>query len=463
MKTTGPLLSVRSLLFAVAVFAILQAAGSTNHHVLLITVDGGAAFYLRDPGSPLPTLRKLAAEGAMADGMRVANPSITWPNHSTLVTGVYPEKHSVLFNGVLVRPGPGLGVRVDGRRDKADLVAVPTLFDLLFKKGYRTAGINWPCTRNSGTLQDDFPDTPDTLTYTTPALRDELVSAGILGNASNATFSAQSAASRDQVWAAAATHVIRTRRPNFMMYHMLVTDGLQHRYGPRTPAAYAALAMADSQIRDVLTALEQAGIRDRTTLFIVADHGFETSTNIIHPNVLLRKAGLLTTNLVSTNPPTFRARVQIVSEGGTALVYFTNPETKHEDRERALKLFRETDGIAEIIESSKFADLGLPDPAKNLQMADLILVPKLGHAFSNLSTGEEHITAVTLTSGGLGNHGYLSSNTNMNALFVVSGRGIKRGSKLGTVDNRDVAPTIAHLLGQTLPGADGKVLRVILE
>jgi len=462
MKRTREMKSLFGIVLLIALAATCAVA-ATNHHVVLITIDGGAAFYLREPGAPLPTLRKLAGEGAVADGMRVANPSITWPNHTTLVTGVHPAKHSVLFNGVLVRPGPGLGVRVDPRRDKADLVAVPTLVDLLFEKGYRTAGINWPCTRNSGALHDDLPDAPESLTYTTPKLLDELVANGVLRNRSNATFHAQSAASRDQIWTAAATHVIRTRKPNFLLFHILVTDGLQHRYGPRTPAAYAALAMADSQVRDVLTALEQAGIRERTTLFIVADHGFETSTNIVHPNVLLRKAGLLETNLLSTNPPTFKARAQIVSEGGTALVYLTNPQTRQEDRAQVLKIFRDAEGIAQIFEPDTFAALGLPDPAKNPQMADLILVPKPGHAFSNQATGEEHITPVTLTSGGLGNHGYLASNTNMNAMFVAAGRGIKRGAKLGLVDNRDVAPTMAHLLGQTLPRADGKVLREILE
>ncbi|HWN95805.1 MAG TPA: ectonucleotide pyrophosphatase/phosphodiesterase [Methylomirabilota bacterium] len=445
------------------VFLAFGAAALTNDHVVLITIDGGAAFYLEDPAAPLPTLRKLAVNGATAQGMRVANPSITWPNHTTLVTGVYAEKHSVLFNGVLVRPGVGLGVSVDPRRDKSDLVAVPTLFDHLHKKGYRTAGINWPCTRNSGTLDDDFPDSPDTLTYTTPRLLNELVSAGILRDGNNTNFSRQSAASRDQVWTAAAAHVIRTRKPNLMLFHMLITDGIQHRYGPRTPAAYTALAQADFQLREILAALEQAGIRERTTLFIVADHGFETSTNIINPNVLLRKAGLLNTNLVSINPPRFKARVQIVSEGGTALVYFTDPQTKAQDRATALELFRGADGIAEILEPDSFAKLGLPMPDKNQQMADLILVPKPGHGFANNAAGDNLITPVTLASGSLGNHGYLASNTNMNALFVASGRGIKRGVKLGLVDNRSVAPTIAHLLGQKMPDADGKVLTEILE
>ncbi len=443
--------------------AALTASASTNHHVLLITIDGLASFYLTDPTAPLPTLRKLAADGASAEGMLVANPSITWPNHTTLVTGVYPEKHSVLFNGVLVRAGAGLSVRVDPKRGKTDLVIGPTIFDHLHRAGYRTAGINWPCTRESRTLDDDFPDVPDSITYTTLKLRQELIAAGVLRNSSNASFTAQSAASRDQIWAAAAAHVIRTRKPNLMLIHMLVTDGLQHRYGPRSPAAYAALAQADFQLRDILTALDDAGIRERTTLFVVADHGFETVTNVIHPNVLLRKNGWLETNLVSTSPPIFKARVQSVAEGGTALVYLTDPKTKEEDRPRVLQQLRELDGVIEVIEPESFGKLGLPMPDKNPQMGDFILVARPNHAFSNQASGDEEITPVTLTSGSPGSHGYLASNTNMNAVFVAGGRGIRRGAKLGIVDNRDVAPTIMHLLGQKLPGTDGKVLTSVLS
>src|SRR5204863_806015 len=139
-------------------FFQIHSAASTNDHVLLITIDGLAASYLSDPQARLPTLRGLATNGAVAEALHVSNPTITWPNHTTLITGVSPAKHSVLFNGLLVRPGPGLPVRIDGRRDQAELVAVPTVYDLLSRAGYRTANINWPCTRNSKTLDNHFPD-----------------------------------------------------------------------------------------------------------------------------------------------------------------------------------------------------------------------------------------------------------------------------------------------------------------
>jgi predicted AlkP superfamily pyrophosphatase or phosphodiesterase len=451
----------------VLAFGLLVAAavhGSTNHHVLLITIDGFAAFYLEDNTAPLPTLRKLANEGATAAGMKVSYPSITWPNHTTLVTGVHPEKHSVLFNGVLLRDGAGQGVVVDPRKDKAELVATPTVYDILYKAGYRTAGVNWPCTRNSGTLHDDFPDAPEMISNSTPRLRNELVAAGVLKDETDRSFAPLSAAAKDQVWTAAAAHVIRTHKPNFMLFHMLITDGIQHKYGPRTPAAYTSLAQADAQLRDILKALDDAGIRERTTIFVAADHGFETATNTIHPNVLFRQNGLLETNLTAELPRRFqKARAQIISEGGSALVYFPNPETKQQDREKAIALLRAHPAIDQVIEPNEYAQLAVPNPEKNPQMGDLVITGKRGHAFSNLSMGDDVVTPVTLTAGTIGNHGYLPSETNMNAVFVVAGRGIKRGAKLGIVDNRDVAPTIAHLLGQKLSLADGKVLSEILS
>ena len=176
-----------------------DAVASTNHHVILITIDGLAAYYFSDPKAPLPTLRRLASEGAVAEGMRISNPGITWPNHTTLVTGVSPARHSVLFNGVLVRPGAGLAVRVDPARDKSDLVAVPTLYDRLHHAGYRTADINWPCTRGAATLDDSFPDVPEQITHTTPRLREELIASGWLEGTNDLTFRGQSAPVKDQI------------------------------------------------------------------------------------------------------------------------------------------------------------------------------------------------------------------------------------------------------------------------
>ncbi|HRH97847.1 MAG TPA: alkaline phosphatase family protein, partial [Prosthecobacter sp.] len=69
---------------------------SKDHHVILISIDGFPAWMWNDPSLQVPNLRKLAAEGASTKAMTVSNPSITWINHTTLVTGVTPAKHGVI-------------------------------------------------------------------------------------------------------------------------------------------------------------------------------------------------------------------------------------------------------------------------------------------------------------------------------------------------------------------------------
>ena len=192
-----------------------------------------------------------------------------------------------------VREGPGLPVKIEEQVDKAQLVAVPTLYDELHKWGLRTAAIDWPCTRNSTSLDDDFPDTPNNVLYTTPRLRKELLSAGILADERDFKFRALTSPGRDEVWTKAACHVIKTRRPHLLLLHLLNTDGINHQYGPGSAASYTALALADSLVGELLDALDAAGIRKNTTVFVLADHGFATATKLLQPNVLFRQAGLL--------------------------------------------------------------------------------------------------------------------------------------------------------------------------
>ncbi|MCI0746551.1 MAG: alkaline phosphatase family protein, partial [Verrucomicrobia subdivision 3 bacterium] len=224
-------------------------------------------------------------------------------------------------------------------------------------------------------------------------------------------------------------------------------------------ASYTALALADFHVGQLLEALETAGIRTNAAVLIVADHGFATATNVLQPNVLFRQAGLL--ELASASQMILKARAQLVPEGGTGMIYLTDSQNRAADRQQVVELLRGKEGVADILEPGQFAALGFPSPDKNPGMADLVLVPKDGYAVSGTATGDDFVVAVT-GSMNQGYHGYLASNPKMNAVFVASGRGIKRGLKIGMVDNIDVAPTMARLLGHELPGAEGKVLSEIL-
>jgi predicted AlkP superfamily pyrophosphatase or phosphodiesterase len=431
---------------------------TADAHVVLITIDGFPAYLFWDPKTPMPRIRELAAQGATAEQLRVSNPTVTWPNHTTLVTGVRPDKHGVLYNGILVRAGPGLPVKIEEQVDKAQLVAVPTLYDELHNAGLRTAAIDWPCTRNSASLDDDFPDTPNNVFYTTPRLRKELLSAGILADERDSKFRALSSPGRDEVWTRAACHVIKARRPHLLLLHLLNTDAIHHQYGPGSSASYTALALADSLVGQLLDALDAAGIRKNTTIFVLADHGFATATKLLQPNALFRQAGLLEIGDANREP---KARAIVLPEGGTGMVYLTDPRTREMDRKKVLELLIGKEGIDDVIQPESYASLGLPLLEKNPGMADLIIIARDGYAISGTALGDQFVVPIEGTVN-RGYHGYLSTNPNMNAPFIASGRGIKQGIKMGAVENIDIAPTMAHLLGHELPNAEGKVLSEIL-
>src|SRR5215813_5113400 len=114
---------MKKLVLPVALLACsLTLAAQTDRHVVLISLDGFPARSLRDPNLPLPVLRKLIAEGAVADGMKPVNPTVTWPNHTALITGSNAIEHGLLYNGLPVRPGDGKPLRVEPWVPKNELV-----------------------------------------------------------------------------------------------------------------------------------------------------------------------------------------------------------------------------------------------------------------------------------------------------------------------------------------------------
>ena len=444
---------LRSLFVAAALMACNSLAAN---HVILITIDGFPARMLQDNRTDVPQIRALAAEGAMAEGMKVSNPSVTWPNHTTLVSGVRPSRHTVLFNGVLVHDDKGIA-KIDPNKTAAELVKAPTVFDWLHQAGMKTAGVNWPCTRLSKSLDDDFPDSPDMLDFTTPRLRSELVAEGILPSEKQVDFAKIGMPQRDEIWTKTACYLIRKRMPAFMAVHLLNTDSTHHKYGPESMASYTALALADRFVGDIVDAVTAAGQKKNTTIIVTADHGFATATNVLQPNVLFRKADLISVN---TANQIIKARAQCVPEGGSGFIYLNDPVTRDEDLKQIVKLLEGQEGVLDLIGPEKFEAIGIP-PSGQGGSPDLILRPKIGYGVVGGVVGDSFVAPVTPAISS-GYHGYIDEPL-MNAIFVASGRGIKKGARLGMIENVDVAPTVMQLLGKPLAVSAGKVLTEILS
>jgi predicted AlkP superfamily pyrophosphatase or phosphodiesterase len=449
----------RHLLLAVVVAAASVAAGvgaqtppapDRSSHVVVISLDGFMASALIDPALPLPTLRRLAQTGATARAMQPVNPTVTWANHTSMITGVHPARHGVVYNGLLVRE-PGVPPRVEPWRDKKEMVLFPTLYDLAHAGGLTTAQVDWVAIWNAPTVTWEFRERPDPK----GVVPLEMVKAGLVTQQEVDSFSSKNIVFRDHVWTQAAAHIIRQHKPNLMMFHLLTLDSAQHRYGPGTLASQAVMARLDAQVAEIVRAVEDAGLAPRTTYIVVSDHGFRTVKRQINPNVALAKAGLVTV----VDGKATKADAWVMPEGGTAIAYLTSPDPDGRNLARLKQALTGIEGIDRIIEPADYAGLGLPPPEPGGQMGDLFLTGKDGYAFT--AAIREQLVNDT-AEGSLGSHGYLSTDPELGAIFIASGRGIKPGVVLDSMRTIDLAPTMARLLKIDLPPVDGRVIEEIL-
>jgi predicted AlkP superfamily pyrophosphatase or phosphodiesterase len=434
-------------------------AEAPNHVVVLISVDGLANFYLNDPKADMPVIRRLAAEGVRADAMMPSMPTVTWPNHTTLVTGVTPARHGVLGNSVLERSdGSIVPLVVDPLFNKDELVKVPTVYDLAKKAGLKTAALLWPASRGATTLDWTVPDV-GTLAhvkqFATPSLLREFSVAGIPWEKQEEWWNTEQIQERDRMFVQMSSLVLRQHSPHLLLMHFVELDHAQHRFGPRSSQAYAALKNQDDCVGEFWRTLQQT-CPQRATLLVVSDHGFISYSQRIMPNVLLRREGLLTT----LGSKITGASVRALAQGGSCFIYVLDQARRAELVTSTAQLFREVEGIELVLTVKDFAAHGLPDPAQNPSMADIVLSAKSGYSFVDLAAGDAVVTPPFAPS--KGSHGSDAAQADMQATFVAWGKGIKQGAKPGMIKNTSVAPTLAALLGFRMADTDGPALDIIL-
>ena len=151
--------AVVALMFLGLGSALAQGAGASK--VVVISLDAFGAESLHDPHLPAPTLHQLMKTGAYAVSMRPINPTVTWPNHTSMVTGVDARKHHVVVNGLIVNQRADTPPRIDPNAPKSKLVAVPTVYDAAHKAGLTTAEVDWVAIENADGITWRFAERPD--------------------------------------------------------------------------------------------------------------------------------------------------------------------------------------------------------------------------------------------------------------------------------------------------------------
>ena len=427
--------------------------GASDRHVIVVSLDGFPAYMLQDPKLPLPVLRKLIREGGVADGMKPVNPTVTWPNHTAMVTGVNSARNGVIYNGLPVRVGDGKPVRIQPWIDQKVLVQARTVYEAAHDAGLTTAEVAWVAIYRSAAVDWSFPEQQPHVDGT---VEREMAQQGLISEDDILSFAKSPVTWQDDLRTRAAAYVLERHRPNLLLFHLLTTDSVQHKYGARSLAAQTALILADRQLQRILEAVERAGIQKQTTLLVVSDHGFKTYQHVISPNALLRQKGLL-----KGEGGQIDCDAWVVVEGGTAMVYVTR-EARREATLQVLKeVFPSVPGITKVILPDEYERYGYPKVVPQGRMADMVLVAAPGYAFAQDATGE--VVSDVPAGATPGTHGYLNSDPDMNAILVAWGAGIRPGSHTGVVPNIDVAATIAHLLHVDLPESQGRPLQDLLE
>jgi predicted AlkP superfamily pyrophosphatase or phosphodiesterase len=419
--------------------------------VILLSIDGLGARYVDDPTLDLPGLRRLAVRGTRVRRLAPVFPSVTWPCHTSIVTGVAPARHGVLGNMVFDRER---GVPIEHFGDRTDTpVRAETLWDRLHARGERAASVCWPKTRGVAALPDNIPEFYDQdlfERYASRPLWTELARRGLPVDRYAAWSAAHSLGPmQDWLTLEAARHLLATRPPRLLLLHFLTLDSFQHDYGVGSAEARWALVQMDALLGRLLDTLAALGRLETTALLVLGDHGFAEVHRVHHLNHVLCEEGLLE---VDPHGQVTQRRAWAAGNGGAAHVYALEGAprgTVGRLRER----FAAIPGV-EVIGPERFPDLGLPAPGPRSHQGDLVLAADDGVFFTGHHTEEAAARAPVY----LGAHGHLPDLPRLGAGFLMAGPGVREGAVLEEASMLAVAPTAARLLGIDLPGAEAPPL-----
>jgi len=414
--------------------------------VALISIDGFSTALFHDASLKIPTLRAVAARGVAAAGLRPAFPSVTWPCHTTLVTGATPARHGILGNEVMDR-ATGRVVRHEGDPTDAP-IRTETLWDAAAAAGLATATLCWPKTRGVRSIRDNVPEflaQEHFEEWTSRPLWDEARALGLpIERYADWSVSRPLTPMQDWLTLELTRHVVRRRPPELLLTHFLMVDAFQHEFGPGTPEARWALEHADGLVATLLAEFASAGRLETTDVIVLGDHGFVAVERRALPNAALHAAGLLELDARGTILP---GGARVTANGGSAHVYVGAGRGA---AERAREVLAATPGVAEVLGPETFAELGLPAPANDSTQGDLVLHAAEGWYFSSHATPE----AAAAASSYRGTHGHRADDPRLHAAFLAAGPSIVSSGQAGVLDQLDVAPMVAAILGLKLPAAE---------
>ena len=248
------IIRTRGLVVLAALFLLMFSALAARRadHVFIVSFDGGKPAVIHE--SRMPTLDRLVATGACTWEAQTIFPSLTLPSHTSMLTGVQPAKHNIIWNSY---------------KPEAGVVKVPTIFALAKAAGCTTAMFvgkeKFKHLLQPGTI-DDFSYNLKNAGSVTKTM------VGSSKSAKEGTILAK------YVVADAAAYLL-DKKPNLCFVHMNDTDDAGHKYGWGSPEQIKAFGDLDVALDKLIKAIRQAGLADSSVLIISADHGGHDKTH----------------------------------------------------------------------------------------------------------------------------------------------------------------------------------------
>ena len=450
----GCLLRCHILFVLLFVIADLLAPTSVGQEktlplLVLISVDGLRPDYVTAAdahGCKIPNLRRFLKEGTYAEGVQGVVPTVTYPSHTTLVTGVWPVKHGILANGTF----DPLRKNQEGWYWYTEDIRVPTLWEAWAQAGRTTASIQWPATVGAR-INWNIPefwraDTPEDAkllrAVSTPGLLAEAQTE--LGEYRGGIDTSPEG---DENRGRYAQWILEKKRPALLTLHLTALDHIEHETWPFSEEAVAVLERLDAIIGN-LRAIAERLAPGRAFVAVVSDHGFAKTDKQLNLFSAFKEEKLFTVD--EKGKVTDWKAMPWVAGGSAAIVLKDpkDPATLAHVRELLSRLAADqANGIDRVLEADELHRHGGYPPASFLV--------SLKPGWRTGSTLDGPLVSKVKVGG---THGELPDLPDLRASFFLIGPGVPAGRSLGLIDMRDAAPTLAHLAGLSLPSADGKNL-----
>jgi len=427
-----------------AALLLLAAGPATASPVLMISVDGlrpADVIQADKIGLAVPNLKHMMAAGAYAEGVTGVLPTLTYPSHTTLITGVAPARHGV-GNNLTFDP---TNINQVGWYWYAQDIKAPTLWSAARAAGLTTVNVHWPVSVGAP-VDYNLPQIWRTGHEDDRKLMRALATPGLL-DALEAKLGPYAqgideSVEGDETRIRFAAELIAEKKPALTTVYLASVDHNEHAFGPGSPEALAAIARNDAMIGRLVTAARKA--EPDLTVVVVSDHGFQpvaTDINLIAPFIA---AGLIT---IDANGKITDWQAEPWFMGGSAGVVLKRP-----------------DDPALVAKVSALLDSLKADPDMGLSaILDREAIAKMGGsplcsfliAFrAGFEPGHDPRAAKQVPSTYKGMHGYLPSAPTMRSSLFVEGPGLHRDGDLGQVDMRAIAPSVARILGVDFAGAE---------